>query len=156
MSVRVTITDDEINRPPMAPAFDALIDLGGEIHRIRPGTRGESLIHNKFCVIDEATVITGSYNWTRRARENAENVTVIRKHLSLAIRFVDAFEQIVGQHSDPASNIDATRVRKRLELIRNLVQLGETEDLTAHTQKLQGVADDAGIRKALEAIGAAK
>lgn len=154
VSVRVAITDDEINRPPMAPAFDALIDMGGEIHRIRPGTRRDSLMHHKFCVIDETTVITGSYNWTRRARENAENVTVIRHHPSFVAQFLDTFEQIVGQHTGAGPDIDSGRIRKRLELIRNLIQLGETEDLLAHMQKLQGVADEVGIRKALAAIAA--
>jgi len=33
--------------------------------------------HNKFIVIDEAKVITGSYNWTLRAERNWENVLVL-------------------------------------------------------------------------------
>ena len=38
-----------------------------------------SIAHNKVMVIDEATVITGSFNFTRAAEEhNAENLLVIR------------------------------------------------------------------------------
>lgn len=33
--------------------------------------------HNKFMVIDSSVVITGSYNFTRAARKNAENVLFI-------------------------------------------------------------------------------
>lgn len=33
-----------------------------------PGSRG-GIMHNKYCIIDNQTVITGSYNWS----ENAEN-----------------------------------------------------------------------------------
>lgn len=156
VSVRVAITDDEINRPPKAPVFDALIDLGGEIHRIKPGTRRESLMHHKFCVIDEKTVITGSYNWTRRARGNAENVTVVRYHPSFAARFIDTFDQIVGKQKGTESRVDTTHVKKRLELIRNLIQLGDLEDLLPHTRKLRNIADEACVREALTAIDAAE
>ncbi|HYN79679.1 MAG TPA: phospholipase D-like domain-containing protein [Lamprocystis sp. (in: g-proteobacteria)] len=34
-------------------------------------------MHHKFCVIDRATVIIGSYNWTKRAQANDESITVI-------------------------------------------------------------------------------
>ncbi len=37
-----------------------------------------SLMHNKFCIIDDEIVITGSYNWTKAAREeNDENIVLI-------------------------------------------------------------------------------
>ncbi|MDR5898847.1 phospholipase D-like domain-containing protein [Halomonas vilamensis] len=152
VSIRIAITDDEINRPPKAPNFDALIDLGGEIHRISPGSRRDSLMHHKFCVIDGTTVITGSYNWTRRARYNKENVTVVHNHVSFATRFIDTFEQIVGKETDGTSILDTDRIRKRLELIRNLIQLGDVEDLPPHIQRLRGVANEAGLRKALTAL----
>jgi phosphatidylserine/phosphatidylglycerophosphate/cardiolipin synthase-like enzyme len=35
-------------------------------------------MHNKFCVIDYETVITGSYNWTRQAAINEENIVVFK------------------------------------------------------------------------------
>jgi len=45
---------------------------------IRRGSRG-GLMHDKFCVIDNQIVITGSYNWTDNAEfKNDENVTVQR------------------------------------------------------------------------------
>ena len=34
------------------------------------------MMHNKFCVIDRSTVINGSYNWSYKARQNHENITV--------------------------------------------------------------------------------
>ena len=34
-------------------------------------------MHDKFCVIDNQVVITGSYNWTTNAEfKNDENITV--------------------------------------------------------------------------------
>lgn len=152
VSVRVAITDDDINRPPKAPAFEPLMDLGGEIHRISPGSTRESLMHHKFCVVDEATVITGSYNWTRRARHNAENVTLVRNHPSFAARFVDTFRQIVGEQPNDDLGVDGGRIRKRLELIRNLIQLGETQEMLPHTNRLRGVAGGAGLAAVVAAI----
>lgn len=40
---------------------------------------GRGLMHNKFCVIDGKTIITGSYNWTQKAeQENDENLVILR------------------------------------------------------------------------------
>jgi phosphatidylserine/phosphatidylglycerophosphate/cardiolipin synthase-like enzyme len=40
--------------------------------------KGEGLMHNKFCIIDDKLVITGSYNWTTSADlRNDENVIFI-------------------------------------------------------------------------------
>ncbi len=40
--------------------------------------KGEGLMHNKFCIIDDKTVITGSYNWTVSADlKNDENVIIM-------------------------------------------------------------------------------
>jgi len=39
---------------------------------------GEGLMHNKFCVIDNALVVSGSYNWTTSADlRNDENILII-------------------------------------------------------------------------------
>ncbi|OPY16055.1 MAG: Phospholipase D precursor [Syntrophus sp. PtaB.Bin138] len=38
----------------------------------------EPLQHNKIMIIDVSTVITGSFNFTKAAERNAENVLIIR------------------------------------------------------------------------------
>jgi phospholipase D len=58
------------------------------------------IAHEKAMVIDEAAVLTGSYNWTRRAAENSEDLNLIssstvaaayaahwHKRLALSVRF---------------------------------------------------------------------
>lgn len=50
--------------------------------------------HNKVIVIDDATVITGSYNFTHAAQSrNAENIVVLSGNAALAGRFVANFER---------------------------------------------------------------
>ncbi len=52
------------------------------------------LMHDKFAVIDEHLVVTGSYNWTVSAeRWNYENLLVIDS-VSLALRYGQEFNKI--------------------------------------------------------------
>lgn len=52
------------------------VDLSSFDHVEIRGTRG-GIMHNKFCVIDNQQVITGSYNWSTNAEvRNDENVLI--------------------------------------------------------------------------------
>lgn len=49
-----------------------------------------AIAHNKVLVIDDATIITGSFNFTRAAQErNAENVLVIHGDREIARRYAE-------------------------------------------------------------------
>lgn len=53
------------------------VDLDNIPFKAICGTRG-GIMHNKFCVIDNQKVITGSYNWSENAEnKNDENATVV-------------------------------------------------------------------------------
>lgn len=70
VDVKVAIYDDGINKKHG-------VDLSRlkTVYKVK-AERG-SIMHNKFCVIDNQVVITGSYNWTNNAEtRNDENVTV--------------------------------------------------------------------------------
>jgi phosphatidylserine/phosphatidylglycerophosphate/cardiolipin synthase-like enzyme len=59
-----------------------------------------AIAHNKVMVIDEATVITGSFNFTKAAEEhNAENLLIIRNPV-LAARYTDNWNKHL-EHSPP-------------------------------------------------------
>ncbi len=72
LDVRLAIYDDGVNAKHG-------VDISQVPHQmIKRGQRG-GLMHNKFCVIDNHIVITGSYNWTNNAEmRNDENITVER------------------------------------------------------------------------------
>jgi phosphatidylserine/phosphatidylglycerophosphate/cardiolipin synthase-like enzyme len=60
-----------------------------------------AIAHNKVMVIDGATVITGSFNFTHAAEfENADNVLVIHHHPAIAAAYADNFQHHLS-HSDP-------------------------------------------------------
>lgn len=70
LDVKIAIYDDGINKKHG-------VNISQLPHiMIKRGQRG-GLMHNKFCVIDNQVVITGSYNWSDNAEfKNDENVTV--------------------------------------------------------------------------------
>ena len=53
------------------------VDIDGIPYKAVKGTKG-GLMHNKYCVIDNQKVITGSYNWSENAEnKNDENAAVM-------------------------------------------------------------------------------
>ncbi len=72
VDVQLVIYDDGVNR---RHGFDFSRLNHTPIRRAERG----GLMHDKFCVIDNQTVITGSYNWTNNAEfRNEENITIER------------------------------------------------------------------------------
>lgn len=72
--------------------LDELTASGAEV-RVANGFGG-GIMHNKFAVIDSATVLTGSFNWTRSAEyENDENLLVLADP-TLARAYSDAFQDL--------------------------------------------------------------
>jgi phosphatidylserine/phosphatidylglycerophosphate/cardiolipin synthase-like enzyme len=72
--------------------FDLLKTKNSKVFPIGDGDH--DLMHNKFCVIDHCTVITGSYNWSNKAESNHENITITNGVTSLAEQFVSEFIKI--------------------------------------------------------------
>lgn len=54
-------------------------------------------MHNKFCIIDSNIVITGSYNWSFKARMNDENILIIQNDNSLTKQFENNFFDLKPQ-----------------------------------------------------------
>ena len=71
LDVKVAIYDDGINRKHG-------VELAGiDVKKIKALRGGK--MHDKFCVIDNQVVITGSYNWSDIAEfKNDENIAILR------------------------------------------------------------------------------
>ena len=83
--VELLLTDDKIN-DKHREAHERLRSVGGVITSVG-SKNATSTMHNKFCVIDTSTIITGSYNWSNQAQRNDENITVIYDANDLASQF---------------------------------------------------------------------
>jgi phosphatidylserine/phosphatidylglycerophosphate/cardiolipin synthase-like enzyme len=87
IDVKVAIYDDGVNKKHG-------VDVAKLPHvMIKRGKHG-GLMHDKFCVIDNQVVITGSYNWTNNAEfRNDENITIERDP-EQATRFSEEFMRL--------------------------------------------------------------
>ncbi len=134
VNVRLMLFDDDINQ---YLSFRDLEASGGKVFRI-----SEKLMHNKFCVIDREVVISGSYNWTKKARnDNYENITITTGDPLFALQFIQEANRIVERHcgEKQETNTDFSPIVKRLELIRSMIELGDTEDLPPQYRKLKSL-----------------
>src|SRR5262249_12498700 len=60
-----------------------------------------AIAHNKIMIIDDATIITGSFNFTKQAEEsNAENLLVIKGNPDLVAAYKANWEKH-SAHSEP-------------------------------------------------------
>ncbi len=105
------------------------------------GDGDQNLMHNKFCVIDYCTVITGSYNWSNKAESNYENITITEGDTSLAEQFVSEFNKIRQMYYPEIKSqkvtFPITQIIKRLEIIKNFIILEELDELSVSVLKLK-------------------
>ncbi len=90
--VVVIINDDRINRDHCP--IEYLKNSNVQIVFHQKMDDSTPIMHHKFCVIDEHTVITGSFNWTKKASLNNENIVVLQNDRAFARSFLDVFEQL--------------------------------------------------------------
>lgn len=93
IAVHLLVSNDAINQNGQLP-FEELNQ--GQSSALLVGDHEYDLMHNKFCVIDENIVITGSYNWSYKAENsNHENVVIITDDKELAAQYIKQFNYIV-------------------------------------------------------------
>lgn len=88
--VQLITNNDSINNGGYCLNLNQLIDSGVEISLVEY----PHLLHHKFCIIDEKTVVNGSYNWTRFSEKNYENLMVIRNNAKIVKSFSDEFDRL--------------------------------------------------------------
>ena len=87
VNVTIIIYDDHINKK----------DLFEKLHYNKAKILlSKKLMHHKFCVIDEITVINGSYNWTNSAKTNDENIQITFNDKIFAKNFTEEFNKIIS------------------------------------------------------------
>lgn len=89
--LEIIINDDMINAKNDSRIHD-LRQRGAFIYKIKMPTL-RKYMHEKFCIIDEEKVLNGSYNWSRNANKNFENLMITEKCLVVK-KFIYEFETI--------------------------------------------------------------
>lgn len=90
INVRLVVYEDYINEK-----HGVDISKIHEVHRVKKGDhRSGGIMHNKFCIIDSAVVITGSYNWSDAAEyKNDENIEISTDY-TLAKQYSKEFNEL--------------------------------------------------------------
>lgn len=74
-------------------------DIRVQLYPIK-GRFYKSLMHNKFCIIDDKTVGTGSFNWSNSASSHFENIVFIENDFKLVKSFLHEFEDLKNYFSE--------------------------------------------------------
>ena len=85
--VNIQIVIDDNDKNSSAPFR---LENEFETYRINIHSYYKNIMHDKFCIIDLATVIHGTFNWTNAANYNRETIS-IDKNSATARTFADEF-----------------------------------------------------------------
>ncbi|TXD49196.1 phospholipase D-like domain-containing protein [Polaribacter sp. IC073] len=120
------------------------------------GNSNKDLIHHKFCVIDEKTVISGSYNWTRKAKTNSENIVITKGDDELAKQFINEFNKLHNQFNKDDKiidyRIDLDKIIRRLEIIKNFIFLEDIESIDNVSKKLNQYYSNKELKSIVKSI----
>ena len=84
ISINLVLSRQEHNRN-----MDSLQQAGAAVYF------ADTVVHHKFCVIDEHTSITGSANWTNAAfTSNSENIVLMPNNTDTAAKFLAEYDAI--------------------------------------------------------------
>jgi hypothetical protein len=152
-TVSLIISNDNINLNSSID-FDQLITSKSKVYKI--GNGDTELMHNKFCVIDYSTIITGSYNWSYKAESNFENVIITSNDTALAEQFISEFNNIQRQYYPDAVNEEIifplNKIIKRLEILRNYILLEDIKELNKETSKLNEYNFNADLQEIIDDV----
>lgn len=87
VDIEIICNDDASNKKTMYPHPD-----GVRIILFKPKNGG--INHNKFAIIDDNTVCTGSYNWSSNAQKNHENICIIHGDIDSVASYATIFEEL--------------------------------------------------------------
>lgn len=127
-TIKIIVNDDDINKSTID--FNKLNEDNLEVFKVK--SIG-NLMHHKFCVIDNKTVISGSYNWSNKADSNFENIIINQNDNVLASQFINEFNNILRKHF-PDHDINKAdepfdKIILRMEILKNQILLGDSNEL---------------------------
>ena len=150
--IQIIISNDLINENSSID-FNKLEKHNGKVYKI--GNGDTELMHNKFCIIDFNTVITGSYNWSYKAENNFENIVINSNDTSLAEQFVTEFNQIKKKYypNETIQNeFPIEIIIKRLEIIKNFILLEDIDDISIAVEKLKRYQFNEDVKTIISSI----
>lgn len=79
--------------------YNSQLDLDKYDVKVISMSNTKLLMHNKFCIIDDTIVITGSYNFSNKGNYNYENLVIIDDY-NVGLKFISEFNKIDSDNTD--------------------------------------------------------
>ena len=138
VEVQIVINNDSINNGGYCLDFNELISKNNVKFNL---VEYPHLLHHKFCIIDDTTIINGSYNWTRFSGSNYENIMIIRNDKNVVDSFKKEFERIIriAEHQNIDRMPDSVPVRPEYD--RNAFKQYITEELDSEARETSNERD---------------
>ncbi|MDD2370124.1 MAG: phospholipase D-like domain-containing protein [Sulfuricurvum sp.] len=92
VKLEILCTDAKTNRNHQN-IIESLGRLGAKITLLKLPSEYNHM-HHKFAIIDESTILNGSFNWTINALKSFENFMIIKDDIELVKKFMNEFEKI--------------------------------------------------------------
>ena len=106
VKVDLILNKDEINLSSSID-FNLFAQQGGNLY----WNESNRLMHEKFCIIDDRVVITGSYNWTNKAEHNDESISVFTDDTSTILFYLDLFGKLSSKY-EQVETADVVKCQK--------------------------------------------
>lgn len=150
VDVKIILFNDEINF-----ILSQLRQLGESV-RFSNIIKVDYIMHHKFCIIDNSKVITGSYNWTVKARRfNKENIVCIEDE-EVVDSFISEFDNLL-KNSEIQNTINKTQRIERSSTIENLevldLEQAYNKEIEKRIELIKNLNIGVDIKLAYELIG---
>lgn len=134
VDVSIILFNDDINK-----MLSSLSSLGDNI-RFSNILKQQYIMHHKFCIIDNLKVITGSYNWTVKARRyNKENIVCIEDE-KIVLEFNSEFENLI-KNSQPQSMVHGLQKLSEISTIESIEIFNLEQAYNKEIERRIAVAD---------------
>lgn len=100
--------------------------------------RYSSLMHNKFCIIDDEMLLTGSFNWSVTAETHFENIVILNSHYELINEFKHEFEDLKAYFSS---------YKNPIKTVCNSDENGDSFRCRSHTYNIGILGEASGIHE---------
>lgn len=104
-----------------------LASAGGSIFLYNNVSGNFSIMHNKFCIIDDKMFLTGSYNWTYNAAKYSNENIVIVDDFQATFEYTKKFNQLKKSSTLHTENVDLPMF---FSTSKNVVKRGEEVEIS--------------------------
>ncbi|MBL6446098.1 DUF1669 domain-containing protein [Fulvivirga sp. 29W222] len=105
--------------------FKKLVDNGAKVKLIKKATPYGQM-HDKFCIVDNQKLISGSYNWSKNARSNNDENVIYTEDPKLVMEFVEKFNSLLEASTD----FDPENLHKIEEAEESTLRMIEADDIS--------------------------